>query len=193
MLIGQKVVLREKRIEDATSDYTWRCDADLCRLDAVMPVDMPYREYIGYYADELHYQNSRRRKYAIVSIRDGKHIGNCMYYDIDKDRRQAELGIMIGERPYWGQGYGADAVATLVQHIFTDTKIDRIYLKTLDWNIRAQRCFRKCGFTDCGRTNRQGNEFVMMELHRSWMKPAADDAALKQQGVEGRTSLPHTT
>jgi RimJ/RimL family protein N-acetyltransferase len=116
-----------------------------------------------------------------------------MYYDIDWDKRQAELGIMIGERHYWGQGYGADAVATLVRHIFADTKIDRIYLKTLEWNVRAQRCFRKCGFLDCGRTNRQGNDFVIMELHRSWMKSAVDDAPTKKQGSERRTSLPHTT
>jgi RimJ/RimL family protein N-acetyltransferase len=193
VLIGQKVVLRDKRIGDAATDYAWRCDSDLCRLDAVPTLDMPYPEYLGYYADELHYPSGRRRKYAIDSIQDGKHIGNCMYYDIDWDKRQAELGIMIGDRQYWGKGYGADAVTTLVSQIFVDTKIDRIYLKTLEWNIRAQRCFQKCGFIACGRTTRQGQDYLVMELHRVWMKPEGNDAMAKQRGVKTKTSLPHAT
>ena len=116
-----------------------------------------------------------------------------MYYDIDWDRRQAELGIMIGDRAYWGQGCGADAVKTLVRHIFNDTSVDRIYLKTLEWNIRAQRCFKKCGFIYCGQITKQGNDFLIMELHRSWMKRIEDKTSAAPQSNNGKASLPHTT
>lgn len=177
MLIGQKIVLREKRLEDAANDYAWRCDAGLCLLDAVPVLDMPYAEYVGYYADELRHPNRRRRKFAIESIADGKHIGNCMYYDIDEGRQQAELGIVIGDRDYWGRGFGADTVETLVRHIFDDTNIDRVHLKTLEWNARAQRCFRKCGFVPCGRSCRQGHDFLLMELFRHWGEDARRNAA----------------
>lgn len=193
MLTGQKVVLREKRISDAANDYAWRCDADLTRLDAVSPITMSYREYMAYYADELQSTNRKRRRFAIDSLDDGKHIGNCMYYDIDKGRRQAELGIMIGEREYWGKGYGTDAVTTLVCHIFKETNIDRIYLNTLEWNVRAQRCFEKCGFIACGRVTRRGNDFMVMELHRSWLKSIEDNGTPTPQSADNKACLPPTT
>jgi len=177
MLIGQKIALRGKRLSDAANDYAWRCDAGLALLDAVPVLDMPYAEYVAYYADELRHPSRRRCKFAIDSIADGRHIGNCMYYDIDESKRQAELGIMIGDRDYWSRGFGADAVETLVRHIFDDTNMDRVYLKTLEWNVRAQRCFRKCGFVPCGRSLRQGYDFLLMELHRHSFEEARRDAA----------------
>jgi RimJ/RimL family protein N-acetyltransferase len=95
-----------------------------------------------------------------------------MYYNIDTIRREAEIGITIGEREYWGKGYGADAVQTLVRHIFRVTGFRRIYLKTLDWNTRAQRSFEKAGFRICGRARRGGNAFVVMECMSAWLDPA---------------------
>jgi RimJ/RimL family protein N-acetyltransferase len=190
VLIGQKVVLREKRIGDAEKDYAWRRDADLCLLDAVPTLDMPYNEYLGYYADELKYPTGRRRKFAVDTLAEGRHIGNCMYYDIDRDRRQAELGILIGDRDYWNQGYGTDAVETLVRHIFDDTAMGRVYLKTLEWNVRAQRCFLKCGFVNSGRTSQRGHDFLVMELHRPSVEGAAEDAAAAPVGPDERPHSP---
>lgn len=174
-LTGQKVVLREKRLSDAENDYAWRCDRDLARMDAASPVKPSYREYLACYADELRFPSKRRRRFAIDSL-DGKHIGNCMYYDIDEERRQAELGIMIGDREYWGKGYGTDAVNALVHHIFSETKIDRVYLNTLEWNLRAQLCFQKCRFIPCGRISKNGNDFIVMELHRRWLESSEASA-----------------
>ncbi|MCJ7521809.1 MAG: GNAT family N-acetyltransferase [Dehalococcoidia bacterium] len=193
VLAGQKVVLREKRISDAENDYAWRCDTDLARLDAVLPLSMSYREYVGYYADELQHASRQRRRFAIDSLDDGKHIGNCMYYDIDDDRKQTELGIIIGDRGYWGKGYGSDAVTALVRHVFNDTGVDRIFLNTLEWNVRAQRCFQKCGFVVCGRATKRGNDFLVMELHRRWTDSIEADSAATLKGDDSKTSLPYVT
>lgn len=189
MLSGQKVILREKRISDVDNDYTWRCDRDLVRLDAAILSKPSYREFMAYYTDELRYPSRRRRKFAIDNL-NGKHIGNCMYYDIDEDKRQAELGILIGDRQYWGKGYGTDAVNTLVSYIFRETNIERIYLSTLEWNVRAQLCFQKCGFIACGRATKNGNDFVVMELHRSWLKSTEANTA---QDDNKTSALPTTT
>ena len=177
MPAGKKIILREKKISDMSHDYTWRCDPELSSYDGVPPLKMSYQEYALYYAWDLHNGDRIRRWFAIDSV-DGngnKHIGNCMYYDVDKDRKQSKLGIMIGDREYWDRGYGADAVNTLVSHIFESTDINRIYLDTLEWNIRAQHCFQKCGFVVCGRVSRRGNEFLIMELHRSCLQESEPD------------------
>ena len=176
MLKGTKVMLREKRLEDAANDYAWRCDEELARLDATWPMTISFADYLASYKEDLRYQDSQQRRFAIESL-DGKHIGNCMYYDIDERTKQAELGILIGDRDYWNKGHGADAVITLVNHIFEVTGFERVYLSTLDWNIRAQKCFEKCGFVRCGNTTRGQNHLIVMETHRSSLKKDAQPAS----------------
>jgi len=78
---------------------------------------------------------------------------------------------VIGDRDYWDKGYGADAVNTLVDYIFRETELNRIYLKTLTGNFRAQQCFEKCGFGRYAKWERDGYNFVLMEINRSqWRK-----------------------
>jgi RimJ/RimL family protein N-acetyltransferase len=165
---GRHIVLREKRLADARQDFAWRTDAELARFDAARPFAAAYEDFLALYRDELSYPNPYRRTLAIEEER-GRHIGNAMYYNIDAIRREAEIGITIGERPFWGRGYGADAVETLVRYIFDVTGFRRIYLKTLDWNVRAQRCFERAGFRQCGRTRRGGNTFIIMEILAAWL------------------------
>lgn len=173
MLKGEKVVLREKRLEDAANDYAWRSDEELARLDAAPVLKMSFLDFLANYADELRYPSPQRRRFAIDTL-DGRHIGNCMYYDIDVDKGQAELGIMIGDRDYWNQGYGTDAITFLLDHIFSTTRLEKVYLNTLEWNIRAQRCFEKCDFVPVGRVKRQNRDFTRMEIYRSsWEKWAS--------------------
>ena len=164
---GEFVVLREKRLADAPEDFGWRTDAELARFDAARPFAATYDDYVALFKDELSYPSPYRRTLAIEDP-DGRHIGNAMYYNIDAIRREAEIGITIGERSCWGQGYGADAVRTLVKHIFRVTGFRRVYLKTLDWNVRAQRAFQSAGFRPCGRSRRGGNSFVVMEYMAAW-------------------------
>lgn len=163
---GQKVVLREKRIEDVANDYAWRVDEELSRLDATQPLRMSYTEYISYSKEDLDFPSPRTKRFAIDTL-DGKHIGNCMYYDIDLRQGEAELGIMIGDRGYWSKGYGADSVASLLDHIFTATPLTRVYLHTLEWNHRAQRSFARAGFREVKRVRRSGYLFILMEIYRS--------------------------
>ena len=161
---GDKVVLREKRIEDAPDDYAWRVDDELARLDATRPLRMSYEDFLRYSREELSYPSPRSKRIAI-DTHDGEHIGNCMYYDIDLRRGETELGIMI-DRKYWNQGYGTDTVDTLLNHIFSTTSITRVYLHTLDWNHRARRSFAKSGFRDVKPVRRNGMDFIQMELWR---------------------------
>lgn len=160
---GNLVVLRSKSLEDAWKDYQWRVDPELARLDATEPLRMSFQEYLQFYREELRYPLPDSRRFAIETL-DGEHIGNCMCYDIDTFRREAEIGIMIGERDYWSKGYGYDAMVTLVDHIFRTLPVNKLYLHTLEWNNRAKQCFLKCGFVEVGQVRRNGRVFVYMEL-----------------------------
>ena len=170
MIIGSKIIIRDKRLADALDDYTWRTDPELAQLDAAPLLTTTFARYLSDCTSQRRYLPSTRHQFAIDTL-GGKHIGNCVYYGINETKGEAELGIMIGDRGCWDKGYGTDAVTTLVSHISHQTNLKRIYLKTLDSNSRAHKCFQKCGFTPYGHLVKDGFSFVLMETHRKqWEK-----------------------
>jgi RimJ/RimL family protein N-acetyltransferase len=174
MTNDSKIKLRNKRLSDARNDYQWQKDPELASLDAATPVTCSFQEYLADYTDEIQYPSPYRRAFS-VETQDGKHIGNCVYYNINENRGEAELGIMIGEREYWNKGYGTAAVSTLIDHIFQRTNLNRIYLKTLVSNTRAHKCFMKCNLKPCGYLKRDGYEFLLMEIYRrNWQEQQSE-------------------
>lgn len=171
MITGKKIRLRDKKIEDVANDYRWHRDAELAYLDATVPTSSTFSDYQQDYINSLQYYSCSRRRMFAIETTDGEHIGNCAYYDIDHDDQEAQLGIMIGERKYWSKGYGQDIINTLLYQIFNETRLKRIYLKTLESNQRAQHCFKKCGFTSYVCMVQHGYSFVFMEIYREdWLK-----------------------
>ncbi|MDY6911637.1 MAG: GNAT family N-acetyltransferase [Chloroflexota bacterium] len=159
---GHKVILRGKRISDAENDYAWATDKDLMYLDAAEPYKMSFAEFYVRYRAGLNDIDDKRVAFGIETL-DGEYIGNCVCYNIDRFHKEAELGIIIGDRKYWGKGYGSDAMKTLMRYSFQDIGLEKLSLHTLEWNIRAQECFERSGFVRRGLVTRQGHEFVEME------------------------------
>ena len=164
-LRGARVVLREKTVKDAWNEYLWRTDPELSQLDAALPLTMDYDEFLSMYKEQLRYPLAWAKPLSVDTL-EGAYIGNCMYYDVDVVHKTAEVGVLIGNRRYWNDGYGFEVVVTLVEHIFATTGLNRLYLHTLKWNKRALRCFEKCGFQAVRLVRRSQRQFVYMELLR---------------------------
>ena len=160
---GSKVIIRSKKAADAKNDYRWQTDPELSALDAMTPTIMPYVEFYREYLNWLRHPYYGRITFG-VDTPEGKHIGNCVYYNIDEVKNETEIGLMIGDRDYWGQGYGTDVISTLIGYIFRNLKFKRVYLKTLEDNFRAQRCFEKCGLAPCGHKEQDGYKFLLMDM-----------------------------
>jgi RimJ/RimL family protein N-acetyltransferase len=163
---GSKVRIREKREEDIRNEYAWRVDPELSRLDATRPLTMSYEDFFRYSREEMKFPNYRSKRLAVDTL-EGLHIGNIMYYDLNRRDRQAELGVMIGDKEYWGNGYGTDTVNILLRHLFATMELDRVYLHTLSWNYRAQASFNKSGFKSVRNVKRGGQDFILMEVLRT--------------------------
>lgn len=163
---GERVRIREKQIEDAERDYAWRSDPELASYDAARPISISFRSFLAAMADELEYPTIQRRTYAIEDRETGEHIGNVMYYGYDAGRREAELGITIGDREYWSRGFGTETVALVRDFLFDELELRRVYLHTLVWNYRAQAAFTRAGFREVRRVERSGYDFVLMESVR---------------------------
>jgi ribosomal-protein-alanine N-acetyltransferase len=186
---GNRIRIRNKRLSDAKDDYTWQRDSELAELDATLTLNMTYQQYLSEYSFELCYPSSTRHEFA-VDTAEGEHIGNCVYYNVNASEGKAELGIMIGNRNYWNQGYGAEVVETLLSHIFNKTDLESVYLTTLTWNIRAQKCFKKCGFNERGQVVRDDHTFVLMAICREEWETLRAQA---QAQVSANMPLKHET
>ena len=164
ILTSKKVSLRRRKLDDGVREYAWRTDEELCRLDATIPLELSLAEFLDRYSVELEYPGLT---YTLaIDTLEGLHIGVCSLFNLDFLNSIVEIGIMLGEKKYWDMGYGAEAVLTFVTYIFNTSSIDKIVLRTLDWNLRARRCFEKCGFAPSGTQTKGQYCFLLMEIRR---------------------------
>ena len=112
----------------------------------------------------------------VIETAEGVPIGNLGLQSIDWQNRNAGCGISIGEKDYLNQGYGTDALRTLLGFAFEELNLHRIYLHVYDFNERAIQCYEKMGFRHEGRLRqcrftggRYVDELVMGMLREEWV------------------------
>ena len=110
----------------------------------------------------------------------GTFIGDIGLYNIDRLGGTAEVGIGIGDRNYWGKGYGREAMSLIVDYGFRLQNLRRIWLEVHATNERAIRSYAAVGFVEEGRQREHawvGGQFVdivLMGLLRSeWQRPSS--------------------
>lgn len=150
LIYGEKTFLR--RFEDRMSDaeisrlYAWSRDTELLRWSGGAPTALSESEFRDHVRGERLYGPTNRRMYLLF-VRDTLElIGRIGVFAIDWNRRDAELGVVIGAREYQNRGYGRDATRTLLHHLFTTSSLNLIYLYTFRENVRAQHAFAAVGF-----------------------------------------------
>jgi len=176
LIQGDKTVLRrfEERMSDAEMArlYAWSTDRQILRWSGGTPTELSLAEFREHVRGERLYGPSNRRMFLVFARPEMELIGRLGVFAIDWNRRDAEMGIIIGESAYQDRGYGRDAVRTLLRHLFTTSSLERIYLYTFADNVRAQHAFAATGF----RVVEQGPRFtpdvgefigVRMEIGRS--------------------------
>lgn len=175
LVYGEKVFLR--RFEDRMSDaeiarlYEWSRDPELLRWSGGTRTELTEEEFRDHVRGERLYGPTNRRMFLLFARDTLELIGRLGIFAIDWNRREAEMGVVIGERAYQNRGYGRDAVRTLLQHLFTTSSLNLIYLYTFADNVRARHAFTAVGFrvTDHGpRFTPDVGEFdgVKMEITR---------------------------
>ncbi|MCL5773118.1 MAG: GNAT family N-acetyltransferase [Firmicutes bacterium] len=92
------------------------------------------------------------RKYSLgIFYNSCELIGFLCYNLVESREKKARIGIMIGRKEFQNKGYGATAMKLIMKHLFMKKNVSKIELDTAEFNLRAQRCFEKCGFKRNGR------------------------------------------
>lgn len=147
MITGTRLILRAWEKTDLEAFTRWFNDPEVTiYLGNAYPCGSTEQEerYMAKMVDVPH-------KYSIVVRESGKLIGNCDLHNIDLPNRSAEVGIVIGEKEYWNQGYGREALGMLLEIGFEGLGLNRVGLGLLDINERGYRCYLAAGFREEGR------------------------------------------
>lgn len=142
ILKGQKVILRPYHDSDMPYLLKWYNDYDLNKLAGwtsgkTSASKLRYNMTRSFGSDPMN---------LMIDDFAGKPIGTIQLYDFNEQDKSCKLGIRIGDKDYWSQGYGADAVNTIAEYGFMRLNINRIALRVYEFNSRAARCYEKCGF-----------------------------------------------
>jgi RimJ/RimL family protein N-acetyltransferase len=81
-----------------------------------------------------------------IEMLDGMPIGDLALQEIQPLQKRADLAISIGEKSYWGRGYGPEAIGLALDFAFGALDCRRVTLLVDSDNERAIRAYEKCGF-----------------------------------------------
>ncbi len=101
--------------------------------------------------------------FIIHSLADSRAIGMIGLGGLNWTARSAWVGIGVGEREFWGHGYGTDAMQVILRFAFRELNLHRVNLDVFEYNERAQKSYLKCGFIEEGRTRQS-----MLREGRRW-------------------------
>lgn len=153
LLTGERLTLRAREREDLPRLHTFFNDMEVELLGGGDPPRPSSLASLQAEFDENNKpdKHDSRLLCDFVIEADGKCIGTCGLWRYRPAAGVCELGIGIGDREYWGRGYGREAIGLLLDYAFRIRNVRRVYLNTSSANERALRCYRACGFVEEGR------------------------------------------
>lgn len=167
-----EIKIRDVIAEDINYLFSWNIDREANEHDP-KPIPRNSKElqeecanFCNRFETQIINEKSEDRKYIYFIITNHKDepIGFVNLFSIDKLKKQGEMGVVIGDKRYWKKGIGYKSVSTVLDYIFNELNIDRIYIETGESNIAALTLFEKLGFNVCGDYLEDGNfKFIVME------------------------------
>jgi RimJ/RimL family protein N-acetyltransferase len=185
-LRGTGVVLRPHVPENLEAFRRWYSDPEIARLARYQDGPMRPEEIERFFVARVVGRDALAM--AIHERSTGRLIGTCAFSQLDGDNGSALYHITIGEKDAWGHGHGTEATRLMLDHAFGSLGLHRIALFVFEFNERAIRAYRRCGFVVEGRSResifRDGqwwDELAMSVLESDWRRLRAAEAEDEQE------------
>lgn len=145
-LVGDKIILRSVTINDATDEYvSWLNDKEVTQVLAT--ITYPYTmEMLHDYISSI-LRDDRNCMFMILDKATEQAVGTIKISNIEKVNGTCNLGIMIGNRNFWGGGFGKEALRMTIDYAFNVLKIRKICDSIHSNNPRALATDLKIGFS----------------------------------------------
>ncbi|MGE5124379.1 MAG: GNAT family N-acetyltransferase [Acidobacteriaceae bacterium] len=153
LLRGEKVRLCTDDPEARAAKFArWNQDTEWLRLLDTDPPRMPSeKKWKEWLEKELDREMTHDVFFSIHTLDKDELIGFIGLFDLFQQHGDALVAIALGERDYWGQGFGTDAMRVLLRYAFNELNLHRVGLIVFEYNLRAMRSYEKAGFIPEGR------------------------------------------
>lgn len=163
-IIGKKIYLRGLGRSDLEGDYfDWLNDREVTKfLDSgVFPNTTEKME--EYYRTTV--LSTNNVVLAIIDKKSDQHVGNIKLGPMNWITRVAPLGIMIGNKDFWGKGCGTEAIRLVLDYAFKRLNLHKVIAGIAAIHQGSIKAFQKAGFGIEGRAKSQF--FLEGEYHDS--------------------------
>ena len=145
----------------------WARDTEYLRMLDTSPVrQWSERQYKKWFKEDLEKGKRDEFLFLIRTLENDEAIGFIELDGVHWSHGDSYVGIGIGEREYWGKGFGTDAMKVVLRYAFEELNLHRVSLNVFEYNQRAIRSYEKVGFVVEGRERqfmrREGQRWDMI-------------------------------
>ena len=145
---GNQIYLRPLNLSDVNQNYlNWLNDEEVMNGIATSNYNLASLE--SYVEKKIKDENIHFL--AIVYKDNNLHVGNIKLDFYDENAKVAELGLLIGNKQYWGRGLAKEACQLMINYAFDSLLYRKIYLAVYENNITAINLYKSLGFKEEGR------------------------------------------
>ena len=145
--------------------YRWLCDREVVRYigrDELLQ-GIPFAEAVKYV--QQMWQSPFCSFFAVHDAANGQFIGTTKVNFMSEEGRKhgiADIGIMLGDRNYWGRGLSVDVLRAVSIHAFDQLKARKLTAGAYSVNEPVIKAFLRIGFRVDGCARQQlafGNSY----------------------------------
>ncbi len=146
-IMGARIFLKLLVPEDVANLYlAWMQDQEVLRHTNTKAKAYTVEQLKDYVATK--YASPNDFLLGIFLIDDNKHIGNIKIGNVNLADKSGDIGIIIGDKSIWGQGYATEAIALATDYAFSNLGINKIIAGMTKENIGSYKAFRKTKYQD---------------------------------------------
>lgn len=143
---GNRVILRPVQEEDLSQFQVWVNDPEVSQyLGQFLPASM---EDERAWLSRISKSTGQDVTVALVDRKNNTLIGSMGLHKIDHRNGTAVTGALIGNKKYWGKGYGSEAKMLLLEFAFNELNLRKVYSYVLEYNARSLAYAHKCGYVE---------------------------------------------
>ena len=145
---GDRIYLRYIKLTDVNDNYlSWLNDDEV--MKGIVTSGYNLQNLQSYVRNKINLKHTHF--FAIVLKSNNLHIGNIKLDFHDSKANLSEMGILIGDKNYWGKGIAKEACDLILNYGFKKLKLRKIFLAVFENNISALNLYKSLGFKTEGK------------------------------------------
>ena len=171
----EKIYLRPLCLSDINKKYLfWVNDPLVTENLEIGKQRLTHSDLVRYVEDS---PKKGRHNYAIITKNSQQHIGNSSIYSIELDKSKFQIGLLIGEKKFWGEFYYSLVNFKLLKIAFIEMGLEKCIAYVNETNIKARMTNKFLGYKEIKKINqynkKRNKNITIIKLEftkKDWLK-----------------------